>query len=345
MNYKALGVLLAALWCQNALAQEPPAKRLPNVEVLVLAPRPLTHYSTYMGHIEPMERASLSAELAGTVESADFVEGQSVKKGQILVQIETKRLGLNFRLARSNYELARDEFEREAQLFKNNLSNQAKLTQAKNRQEVAQVQMELAQLDLDKSQVSAPFDGVVSKKSVDRGEYLGKGAPMLEVLSLSKVKAKVNVPEREIGYVAPGRKVVVTLDALGDRVFEGQIQSLGLEADSKSRSFPVEVVVDNPQQALLAGMLARVKMVTMNLEKQVIIPRDAIMEDETGSYVFVLGGGMVVRRPVLSGIALGDEVQVKKGLAFGDRLVVVGQQLVTHQEPVKVLKSMNQAGQ
>lgn len=343
MNFKPLAALwLLCLAAPLLWAQEPAPKRLTNVEVLTLEPRPLTKYSTFMGQIEPAERAKLSAEVAGTVEWAEVGEGASVKKGEVLIKIETRRLKLNFDLARSNYELAADEYRREAELFKQNLSNQSKLTQAKNRMEVSKVQMQLAQLDLEKSQVAAPFDGVVANKKVDRGDYLAKGAPLLEVLSLSKVKAKVNVPEQQIGQVSQGGQVSVSLDALPGRSFEGEISSVGLQADTQSRSFPVEVTLANEKRKLLAGMLARVKMVTLEQKGQVIIPRDAVMEDEKGSYVFVFSGSRVVRRPVKPGASLGEELQIEQGLDFGEKLVVVGQQMVTHQEQVNLLKTVTQ---
>jgi len=273
----------------------------------------------------------------------DLEEGQAVKPGQVMGKIDTSRLSLNYKLALSSYDLAKDEFDREKKLFAKQLSNQAKLSQFKNKMEMAFFQMRLAQVDLEKSQVTAPFAGVVSKKLAHAGEYLAKGAPLLELIDLSSVKARIQVPEREIAFVSLGKSVSVTLDSFPDREFVGKVSALSMEADQKSRSFRVEVVVENGKGELLSGMLARVRMVTQNLTNQLILPRDAILEDEKGSYVFVLSGDQASKRPVTLGLGLGANVQVTKGLSFGEKVVVVGQQMVTHQERVSVVKSSQQS--
>lgn len=344
MDYK-LAWAATGLLCFLAapgFAQGEAGKRLTNVEVLELSAQPISASSSYMGHLEPAQRVTISSEVAGALEALDLEEGQAVKAGQVLGKIDTSRLSLNYKLARSSYELAKDEYDREKKLFAKQLSNQAKLSQIKNKMELAFFQMRLAQVDLEKSQLVAPFAGVVSKKMTHAGEYLNKGAPILELIDLSSVKARIQVPEREISFVARGKAVSVTLDSFPDREFKGSVSALSMEADQKSRSFRVEVVVENGKGELFSGMLARVRMVTQNLTDQLVLPRDAILEDEKGSYVFVLAGDQALKRPVALGLSLGDQVQVTKGLSFGEKVVVVGQQMVTHQERVSVLKSSKQ---
>ena len=298
MSYnRALWGCIFLLWAGPVWAEET-TRQLTNVETLLLAHRPLTAYSTYMGHLEPQSRVMIGSEVAGAIERADFSVGDQVKKGQMLLQIETKKLEVQYKLARSNAELAKEDYQRELQLFAKKLSTRAQLNQLKNRMEVTQYQMELGQLDLKKSQVTAPFDGVISKKMIDQGEYIGMGKELVEILDLSQVKANVNVPEREVTQARREKKVEVSLDAVEGKIYEGQISSVSFEADQKSRSFRVEVEVPNPNGELRSGMLARVRMVTKSLFDQMIVPRDAVLEDESGSYVFLLVGEQVKKNPI-----------------------------------------------
>jgi len=317
--------------------------RLTHVDVLQIVSQAVKLTSNYMGQVTPLRTSRLSAQVDGQLGEVPVSVGEGVKKGQLLAAMDTTRLSLTYRLALSNHELAKAEFQREEKLFQKHLTSSAKLTAQKNRMEVSYYQMKLNQTDLDHSQIKAPFAGVVSVKSAELGEYVKKGNQLFELMDLSKVKVKVHIPEREIGFARIGKVVRVTVDALGGKLFSGVISSVSLQADQKSRSFAVQVTVKNPQQEMFSGMLARVKMVTENLVAQVLIPRDTVLEDEQGSYVYITEASVIKKRPITLGHAVGEKVQVLSGLKAGQSLVVVGQQMVNHNEPVEINHSKLQA--
>jgi membrane fusion protein (multidrug efflux system) len=307
-----------------------------NVEVIRLRPRLLRSYSTYVGHLNPFLRVLVSSEIPGIVETANFKVGRHVERGELLVKISTKRQILNNRLNRSNYRLALDDYNREVALFDKQMSTTAKLKTLKNRLEVSKLRLDLSSLDLIKSKVAAPISGIVKSKFVERGEYVPKGRGLLELFDISKVLAIINIPERDIRFTKIGNRLSITLDALPDIATHGIIKTIGLEASKRSRSFPVEVEIDNPGERLRPGMLVRARMLRISKPNQIIIPRHTIQEEESGSFVYITRKRVTVKRKVKVGISVGNDVQVLSGLKSGDLLIVKGHQLITANERVKI---------
>lgn len=307
------------------------------VEVLELAPRVLNIFSTYVGHLEPNTKVSISSEIAGVVEHLAVSQGSLVKKDELLIQIDTKRQLLNKQLNESNYRLALQDYERESKLLEKNLTTPAKVAALKNSLDVNRLRLELAELDVVKSQISAPINGVISKQLIEIGEYVRVGSELLEVLDLSKVLGIINVPEREIRFIQTNKEVVLSVDALPGASFLGVVSKIGLEADMQSRTFKVEILIDNPEVKLFPGMLVRARLLKVNLNNQVVIPRHTIQEEEQGSFVYIIKNNRVTKRIVKVGISIDNDVQILSGLNFKERLIHSGQQLVAPDELVDVI--------
>ena len=157
-------------------------------------------------------------------------------------------------------------------------------------------------------------------------------------MDISKVIAKVNIPETEVRYIRTGGRAQVTLDAFPGKKYTGTIKTLGLEADLKSRSFPVEVIINNKNKKFYPGMMSRVEIVTRVKKNQIIVPRFAVLDRERGAVVFIENNNEVLLKTVTLGKMIKDEVQILSGLKSGDKLVVVGQNLLANKEKVNVVK-------
>ncbi len=335
-------VLMAFVLVQSAVTKSAEHNKITKVEVIKLAPRKLVNYATYIGHLKPVNRVTLSSETAGNIEKAAFLTGQSIKKGQVLIQFDTRKLLLNKKLNESNYTLALMDYKREKNLYIKNLSTLAKVASLKNRLDVNKVRLDMSKLDLEKSRIQSPLNGVIKRKYVEKGEYLGHGKRVVEIIDISSVLAEVNIPEKEIRFVTPKKYIIITLDALKGKQYVGYVKTIGLEADPRSRSFAVEIEILNPKRELLPGMLARIKMLTLSIKRQVVIPRHTIQEEENGSFVYIVKNNRSIKKPVKIGITVKDEVQILSGLKFGEFIVETGQQLITDQETVKVIEVKKQ---
>ncbi|MBU2509937.1 efflux RND transporter periplasmic adaptor subunit [bacterium] len=211
-----------------------------------------------------------------------------------------------------------------------------------NNMEVEKVNLDLAILDFDKSKVKAPFSGIIKSKSVQIGGYVSAGESLLEMMDISKVLATVNIPEKDVRFVKVGQKAKVVLDAFPGKIFTGTVKTLGLEADTSSRSFPVEVVIDNKEGSLLPGMMSRAALQTISVDNQILIPAHAVLEKNDGKVVFVEQGGKAIEKKVVVGVTVENSVQVMDGLNPGDKLIISGHQFLSDNQKINVIGTSKQ---
>ena len=160
---------------------------------------------------------------------------------------------------------------------------------------------------------------------------------LVEILDIDKIIVKVNIPEQEILSIQVGQNVEVALYIMEKKTFLGRVKNIGLEADSSNRTFPVEILVDNKERQLRAGMLARATF-TKNVDQdQIVIPRHTILERDQGRVVYVFDDGKAFRRDITIGLSQQDQVQVVQGLNKGELIVVEGHTKLTDGEEVNVV--------
>jgi RND family efflux transporter MFP subunit len=309
------------------------------VEVQTVEAQDFTVSTTYIGYLLPQERVQLRSEIEGLVEHVLFDEGQAVKRGQLLANVSTEQLQVRRDQAKADLALASSNFERDRSLHAKHLVTDAQLEQTSTRRELADYALRLAELELKKSRVTSPLNGTVKTRGVERGEYVNKGQLIAEILDVARLKALFNVPEREVRFLQVGHAVDVTFEALPGERDPGVVRLVGLEADVKTRTFPVEVAIDNARGRLRPGMLARVQVALEHHANQLLVPRYAVLERELGRVVYVVQDGTARERKIETGASSEGQVQVLKGLEPGDQLVVVGQQKLTPGEPVLVRPS------
>ncbi|MFH2129057.1 MAG: efflux RND transporter periplasmic adaptor subunit [bacterium] len=293
------------------------------------------------------------------------------------MHVDLKTIRLQADLAKADYQHAHSELKIQEQLFEKNMTSsasyetfrttaemkritwqQAELSfqQAKIRDlhrlenyqnvvKINEVNLKLASLQLNKSKVKAPFGGVVTKKMAQLGGFIQNGTDLLEVMDISSVMVRISIPEKEMQYAAVGKRVSVKLDALPGEAFQGKIKTLGLEADLRCRCFPADILIGNSHQKLLPGMMARVEMLAKSDSHQIIVPRHAVLERQSGTVVFVVKDEKAVQVPVVIGDMIGEDVSIKEGLNFGDRLIIVGQNLLANQDPVNVVNQNQKLAQ
>jgi len=311
-------------------------RRNANVRVVELAPQSLRQEASYVGNLQPNERVVLRSEMDGLVENVHVTKGQTVRKDQVLVNIATKELTVRLNLARANHKLAVTNLKRDLKLSKKNLISQSQLDQSRNQRDSANFQEQLAEVNLKKSVVRSSIRGQVKSKDTKPGEFVRKGDKLVEILDLSQLLVEINVSERGILKLKKGQSVAVELYAQNGRTLAGKIRTIGIEADSRNRTFPVEIEVDNPKERLRPGMLARVTINQGVLKKQLVVPRHAIIERETGRVVFVVEDGKARMRPIKTGVSREERVQITSGLKFGEQVIVEGHTKLTDKEIVNV---------
>ena len=206
------------------------------------------------------------------------------------------------------------------------------------RAELQAAEAEVARLgdEITRMTIVAPFDGVVTAEQTQRGQWVAKGGPVVEIVDLSRVEIAVPFPERAVGRLRPGTPAEVRFDALGDRTSTGEVIAIVPQGDVASRTFRVKVRVANPDRAIKAGMFARVSFGVGGRREAILVPKDAVVHRAGTTLVYVVNGETVHEVQVQTGAAQGSAVEVAGGLRPGEMVVVRGNERLRDGQRIQV---------
>jgi membrane fusion protein (multidrug efflux system) len=312
------------------------SERIPNVRVQVLEAVELRDRLRLTGTIYPWEDVTIAAETSGRIDWKGVETGDLVSKGQELFRIDSEALRTSLEQAEAQARLAEQEHERIQRLLERGAGTRQGEDSAVANRDVASASLRATRIQLEKSTIRAPFDGVVDRVFQEQDEYVDPGHALVRLVQVQKVKVNVGIPERDVPRFRIGDEVAVRLDAYPDREFAGKIHIIAPMADLTTHTFTTEIALDNPDGCLMPGMIARAELIRNVYPESIVIPIFSAMLLDERRYVFLEREGIAELRPIEIGIVQGNNVQITDGLAPGDRLIVVGQRDVRPGEPVKV---------
>jgi RND family efflux transporter MFP subunit len=213
----------------------------------------------------------------------------------------------------------------------------ANLDRARARVDEARARVETAEQGMSELHIFAPIPGVVTDVRAQDGEYVRRGAAIVHMKRIDVIVAVCTVSERFLAQVSEGSPAVVEVAAYPGRQFEGLVWKIVGDALVESRSFPVKVLLPNPDLALKPGMSARVAF-RRHLTDAVLVPKDAVLDVEQQPHVFVVRDGKAERRDVELGAAIGDAWHARSGLAPDDLVVVTGNEDLQSGDLVKTVE-------
>lgn len=291
------------------------------VEVVELIPSTAKMEMSLLGSVEASRDAMLSTTRGGYVESVLVKAGDQVSKGALLANVDSELHRVLLEQAAAQFDLSEAEYKRAVGL--GDLIAESQLQAVETQMAVARAGLNQAQLHLARAQVRAPFSGQVGSVHVESGEVVGPGRPVIRLVALRKVKVRLNVADRDVVSLRKGMPVKIRLQAVSER-FEGKISSIAPVADLDTRSFQVEVTVDNLNRNLLPGMIARVELGRDMAQSAVLIPQDWIVTGIEEQGVYLANGDTAQWRSVVLGDVVRNQVVVSSGLAVGDRIIIAG---------------------
>lgn len=320
-------------------------RRVVNVEVRELTRGPFTEIVRVAGRVEAEHDVTVSAEESGTIVELPVEKGSRVRKGDVIARIDDSILRAQVAEARARAGLARETFERRAQLYREERAiSELSYLEAKYGAEEAEARLAALEARLARTRVRAPVAGVLDRRHVEVGSTVSPGTAVARVIQLDPIKVTAGVPERYAADVRPGAEAEVGLDVVGDRTFTGTLTYVGSTVDRQSRTLPVELTVRNPDRTIKPEMVATVEIVRRRLDSALVVPQGALVRREEGFVAFVVEDAEAEEAPVarVREVELGpsrqNRVVVTSGLRPGDLLVVVGQQQVADGDRVKVVR-------
>ncbi len=299
----------------------------PRVEVHTVVPERLAETLATTGTIYADERVEVVSEIAGKVERILFVEGERVEAGEILVEMDDSELSAERERVAARLELAESREERQKQLFGEGLISDQEYETAATEAGALRADLRLIEARLAKTTIRAPFAGVVGLRRISEGAYLSPQTLIATLLDVDPVKLEFAVPERYAADFGPGRAVEFQVAGAGGPR-RATVYAVEPSVDPATRTVPVRATSPNPGGALLPGAFADVTLAIREVPDALTVPSIAVIPELGGKKVWVVAGGAVEPRQVETGIRTGDRVEVTRGLAAGERVIVTGLQLV-----------------
>ena len=285
------------------------------------------HFVEVRGEVRSDKNVTLSSEAMGMVTNIPVEEGQKVEKGQVLVTVNADVLRNNIEGVKTQLELASTVFERQKNLWDQNIGTEVQFLEAKNRKESLERQLTTLQSQLAQSVVRAPFSGTIEEIAVRQGEMASVGMPLVRLVSLQDMYIKADVSENYIGRFQKGDKVEVNFPSL-NRTIETTLASVGQVINPNNRTFTIEARLPKESDLLRPNLLAVLKVKDFEKEDAIVVPTNLIQRDGQGEYVYVVATKGEVpqakKKHITTGISYNNQTLVKSGLAPDDILIDQG---------------------
>jgi membrane fusion protein (multidrug efflux system) len=294
-----------------------------------------------VGSLRSSQGVMLRPEVSGRVARLGFRDGEAVRRGQLMVQLDDALQQAQLEQAKAQASIARTNLARSRDLLAQNFVSQSAVDQNMASLQVAEAQVALAQAQVARMRVLAPFDGTAGLRRVDIGDYVKDGADLVNVEDLRSLEVEFALPERYVGRVRPGLSMEVAVDALPGQPIKGQVVALDSLVDANGRSLLVRARVANPGMVLKPGMFARPRVLFAVREGAVVVPEEALVPQGARQFVFKVVDGpegrkVTQRLEAKIGLRTAGRVEILEGLRAGDVVVTAGQARLMRGDSVPV---------
>jgi membrane fusion protein, multidrug efflux system len=282
-----------------------------------------------VGSLKSKQGVMLRPEVSGRIAKLGFVNGQKVSKGQLMVQLDDSLQQAQLQSAMAQLSTAQTNLQRSRELLGQGFVSQSAVDQNVSALAVVNAQVNLANVQLARMKVLAPFDGTTGLRAVDVGDYVKDGADIVNIEDLSALTVRFALPERAIDKLRPGQLVDVTFDALPGRSFKGSVLAVDSQVDANGRAVQVQAQVANPGALLKPGMFARARVVFAVRAGAVVVPEEALVPQGERQLIFKVvpgpnGQSVSQKLPARIGLRLPGKVEILEGIKEGDSVVVAG---------------------
>lgn len=305
-----------------------------------------------IGTLAPVQGVSVSADAGGPIVAIPVESGALVKKGDLLVEIDTSVEVAQLASAEAAEALAKLERDRSRELRQKNTISQAELDSADAQYNQAVAQTAAIRATIGRKRVRAPFDGRVGIRVVNVGQYVSPGQALIPLQQLDPIYVNFTIPQRQLPSLALGQKISVTVDAFPNAPFAGQLSAIDAEVDAATRNIAIQATLPNPRELLRPGMFAQVEVSLDQTETVIVVPATAVSYASYGNSVFLVekmkgADGAeylgVRQQPVRIGATRGDLVVITEGLKGGEEIASSGLFKLRNNLPVQVNNSVQPA--
>jgi len=338
-------VLAAMLSCiaSTGFAQgKPPATM--QVRAVAAKVAPAIDEATAVGTLRADEAITIRPEIAGRIVQMPFKEGESVKKGAKLAALDSAELRAIVASSSAQAKLDEQRLDRSEDLFKKGFISQQALDESRSNLARSKAKSAEDAARLARTEVHAPFAGVVGLRQVSEGAFVAAGTEIARLEKIDQLKLDFRVPETFLSKIKTGQSVRIQVDAYAGDSFTGSVYAIEPAVDEQSRTVLARARVSNPDLKLRPGMFARVQLQLGVRDKAVWIPEQAIVPRGQDAFVFRVNAGKAELVKVSTGIRKVGEVEILQGLSGGELVVTEGTQRIGPGSAVSVMPDKPAAG-
>ena len=322
-----------------------------------------------VGSVVPVRGVDVTTEISGLVREVRFKSGQDVKKGDVLVELNSDSDKAQLAALEASADLSATVLKRDKAQFEAQAIAQAQVDADAADLKSKRALVAQQQANIDKKTIRAPFSGKLGITTVNPGQYINPGDKIVTLQTIDPIYVDFNLPQKQIGSLQVGQVVNVTSDGFAGVSFPGKITAISPKVDTTTRNVVVEATLANPKRQLLPGMFASANVEVGDKKHYLTLPQTAITYNPYGSTVFVVmtadeaaaaakasasgasapapaasGSGLVVQQAfVTTGETRGDQVAILKGLKEGQQVVTSGQVKLKNGTPIVIDNSVSPA--
>lgn len=294
-----------------------------------------TYYSA-TASLDPNKQADVLARVNGILKAPLVEEGDVVREGQLLIEIEDAEYRHRVTQAEVEFNLQRSTLARTDKMLETGLVSDEDADAVKSQMKAAEAALELAKLELSYTKVRAPFAGSVIARHVDEGRTVSNGTQLFTLADLSRLLARVQIPAREFRNIQIDQPVRLLVDSSGDRL-QGQILLVSPIVDPTTGTIKVTVAIDHFVSTTRPGDFATISIVTDRHDQVLLVPRIAVLTEHEEHLVYVIEDGLARRRTVKIGFEDDARAEIVSGVEEGENVVVQGQRSLSDGQAVSVL--------
>jgi len=302
------------------------------VQVKLVEYQTFEKFQNYFGRLSGIQEATKGAPFGGRIDKINYTVGNYVEADQVVVEFPDDAPGSMYEQAKVTYENSKKLYERTKVLLEAGETSQANFDNVEAQYLVNKRNYENAkQLTF----IEAPFSGTIVDIKVNVGDNVNKDAPLFTISQLYKMRVKIWITEKEINQIKKGLTAEMEF---GGKIYAGKIVETSLALDPAKQAFFAEVEFDNSKREIKSGVTVEVKILIYKNPKAIIIPRNIVMSDDGGQFVFVDKNGIAEKRYVKNGQESGINYEISSGLHVGDQLIIHGGSQLTDGAKVKVIQ-------
>ncbi len=297
------------------------------------------------GLVQTDDIVNVSSEIGGRIIKLPVEEGQYVKKGQLIAELDLESVDKQIAEIEKSLELATEVYDRQKRLWDQEIGSEIQYLKAKNDKERLEKSLETIRFQLEKGEVFAPISGVIDILVLKNGEVTAPGSPIVQILNTSKVKVEADVPENYLQAIRKGELVTIDFPAL-NRTEKARVSLIGRKIDPGNRTFKVEADVSNKDGLLKPNLLATMLVKDFSVKDAIVIPLELVQQEVGGKdFVYVKGKkeeGLFAKKVyVKTGESYDGEIIVEEGLNGDEDLIIEGARGLANNELIKIQNEKN----